>query len=130
MQWALVLGCWTLAARGQIPVLGRRSGWTARSWGAGTARGPQLSWAWQSWRGCGGRLGRLSARACLPAGRGVAAVMTGEEGRCLADRERELWKPGQMSGLGLGSVRGPGVLRVGMLPSGGGVNHRRGRNDC
>lgn len=53
--------------------------------------------------------------------------MTGEEGRCLADRERELWKPGQMSGLGLGSVRGPGVLRVSVLPRGGGVNHRRGR---
>lgn len=31
MQRALVLGYWTLAARGQIPVLGRRSGWTARS---------------------------------------------------------------------------------------------------
>lgn len=32
--------------------------------------------------------------------------MTGEEGRCLADRERELWRPSQMSGLGLGSVLG------------------------
>lgn len=31
MQRALVLGCWTLAERGQIPVLGRRSGWTAHS---------------------------------------------------------------------------------------------------
>lgn len=108
MQRALVLGCWTLAARGQIPVLGRRSGWTARSWGAGTARGPQLSWAWQSWRGCGGRLGRLSARACLPAGRGVAAVMTGEEGRCLADRERSCGSPARCQVWAWGVCGAPG----------------------
>lgn len=52
---------------------------------------------------------------------GGGSCNDGEEGCCLADRERELWRPSQMSGLGLGSVlgvcvRGPGVLRVSMLP--------------
>jgi hypothetical protein len=32
--------------------------------------------------------------------------MTGEEGRRLADRERELQRTSQMSGLGLGSAQG------------------------
>lgn len=116
---------------GPDPCPGTRSaGLLAR----GTTLGPQLCWAWQSWRGCGGRLGRLSAWACLPAGRGLAAGKAGEgpaleEGLCLADRERELRRPSQMSGLGLGSAQGafggPGVQGGGeVTQSGEGGSHR------
>lgn len=53
--------------------------------------------------------------------------MTGEEGCRLADRGAGVVeaRPDVRSGLGecAGSVRGLGVLRVSMLPRGGGMNH-------
>lgn len=83
-----------------LPGTGGRPG-TALSRGAGTSGGGGSSpggRAWQGWRGCGGRPGRLSARACLPAGRGLAAGPAGEgpareEGRRLAARGRECGGP-------------------------------------
>lgn len=62
-QRALMLGCWALAGCGQNLALGRRSVWTARSWGAGTVRGAPSS----------AGLGRAGAAA----GAGLAGCLPG-----------------------------------------------------
>lgn len=92
---------------------------TARSRGAGTSGHPPSCGgrAWQGWRGCRGRPCRLSARTCLPAGRGLAAGPAGagparEDGRRLAARERECGGPARCQGSGLGE-RGGNVQRPG-----------------
>lgn len=85
--------------------------------------------AWQGWRGCGGRPGRLSAWACLPAGRGLAAGPAGEgpareEGRRLAARERESGGPArcQVWAWGVRSERAEDWLRgLGEVAPSGGV---------
>lgn len=58
---------------------------------------------------------------------GGGGVLPGRSGAGVVEAQ-----PDVRSGLGecVGSVRGPGVLRVSMLPWGVGVNHRRGRDDC